>query len=53
MNGIAEAISFVGQILFELVGAVWSCGCNTSRYELLAILVGIGLVLVTVRGARS
>ena len=53
MNGIAEAISFFGEILFELVGVVWSWGCSTSRYELLATLAGIGLILVTVRGARS
>ncbi len=53
MNGIVQAISFVGAVLFKLVGAIWSWAWTTPWDELLAMVIGIGLITVTVRNARA
>ena len=53
MDGIVQVISFVGRVLFDLVGAVSSWAWNTPWYELLAMLVGIGLIRATLHSARS
>ena len=53
MNGIVQAISFVGEALFELVEAVWSWAWTTPWDELLVMVVGIALITVTVHNARS
>ena len=53
MNGIVQAISFVGAVLFKLVWAIWFWVWTTPWDELLAMVVGIGLITVIARNARA